>query len=533
MHANRDKRTASGCSGRQPAAGEPSVPGAHADDCGGHGDAREGGSLEIVGWEWSNERWQVVADVCVACGAHAHRMMAVERVCAIAKPHQFVAGLVALHERPESSSPCLTVISHLKALGIAVIAYEKELNTWPVSARCRALLAGSKCLLDSADADFATTLRNALSDLLAALLQRRSEEGAIKDLARSHGIIGESESMLDSFRQVVRASKLSDLPVLLTGESGTGKELFASALHALDSKRCRHPFVPVNCAAINAGVAESELFGHVKGSFTGAGHDHRGYFVSARGGVLFLDEIGELNLDLQAKILRVLQEKHLFQVGGAQETAVDVRVVAATNRDLSGLVRAGRFREDLFHRLNALAIHIAPLRERRSDLPSLVEHLISLHEPRRERAGIHPDFIEALTRLELTGNVRELGNIIIAALAGKTDSGPLGLKDLPPRVWAALSTSNAAETEACSRTAPGNAAEARSMAAQTDSLALRFTQRQGWKLDQCLAQCEQEIIKAALQYTSNNQSRAARLLGITPRSIYNKLRKYDLSRKPH
>jgi two-component system response regulator PilR (NtrC family) len=530
INTNRDKPTASTQTTNRLAAGEPG----RASDQSFRKNYREHGSevepIEVVGWEWSDARWETIADACAACGARAHRLTGLEQVRSVSKAERFAAALVALHEQPENSSPCLSAISHFKGLGLKVIAYEKGLDSWPVGARCRALLAGSKYLLDSADGKFRQILRTTLSDLLAALREQRGEEDTIRDLARSHGIIGESESLLESFRQLVRASKLSDLPVLITGESGTGKELFASALHALDPKRCRHSFIPVNCAAINAGVAESELFGHVKGAFTGAGHDHSGYLLAAQGGVLFLDEIGELSLELQAKMLRVLQEKRLFRVGGAQEMAVDIRVVVATNRDLPTMVRAERFREDLFHRLNSLSIRITPLRERRVDLRLLVEHLVSLHGPRCEHPGIRSDLIDALARLELSGNVRELGNIIIAALAGKTDSSPLSLKDLPPHVWAELSATDPPTGEACAPAATEKAAGLPSTASRIDSLALRFTE-QGWNLDRCLAHCEQEIIKASLQYTKNNQSRAARLLGITPRSMYNKLRKYELARK--
>ena len=203
----------------------------------------------------------------------------------------------------------------------------------------------------------------------------------------------------------------------------------------------RGPLVAVNCAAINAGIAESELFGHVRGAFTGAGHDHSGFFLAAQGGVLFLDEIGELNLDVQAKILRVLQEKRLFRVGAGHDAPVDIRMVAATNQDLPQMVQDGRFRADLFHRLNTLSIHIAPLRERKADLPLLVEHFVSAHASWHEHTGIDPDLIDALSCLELKGNVRELKNLLITAQAAKTDRRPLGLKDLPPQVWKQLAQS--------------------------------------------------------------------------------------------
>jgi len=330
----------------------------------------------------------------------------------------------------------------------------------------------------------------------------------------------------------VRLSRLSDLPVLITGESGTGKELFASALHALDPKRSQRPMLAVNCAAINIGIAESELFGHVRGAFTGAGHDRAGFFLASQGGVLFLDEVGELNLDVQAKILRVVQERRFLRVGAEKDMPVDVRIVAATNQDLAQRVRDGSFRADLFHRLNSLSVHIRPLRERLADLPLLVDHFVASHASWSDCTGIDADLIDALSRLELKGNVRELKNLITAALAAKADRRPLGLKDLPHDVWKELSGSQDAD-------ALVDAFSAIAASASTDvpprsdlrSLARSAARQQGWNLSHCLAQCEREIVQAAMREAHNNQSQAARLLGLTPRGIYNKLRKYQMLRK--
>jgi transcriptional regulator with PAS, ATPase and Fis domain len=385
--------------------------------------------------------------------------------------------------------------------------------------------------LDSQSPDFQQVLLATLTDLLAAQQELRDEESRIRDLACAHGIVGQSESLLEAFRNLVRMSKLSDLPVLITGESGTGKELFALALHALDSKRRQGPFVAVNCAAINAGVAESELFGHVRGAFTGASHDHSGLFQAAQGGVLFLDEIGELNPDVQAKILRVLQDKRVLRVGAGKDAPVDVRIVAATNQDLAQMMKDGRFRADLFHRLNSLSIRISPLRERIADLPLLVAHFVSAYEPERE---FDPDLIAALSCLKLPGNVRELKNLITTALAAKTDHRPLELKDLPSHVWEELSLTRFADSmlaPSSSIAAGGHAEHHRSMLPDVQSLAVTVTDRQGWNLQNCLSHCEREIVKAAMRQSSNNQSEAARLLGLTPRSIYNKLRKHQLLRK--
>jgi transcriptional regulator with GAF, ATPase, and Fis domain len=488
----------------------------------------------IAVWEPDDSRWPVIEDICTACGACPHRLAGTRQRAAIVEPQRYAAAIVALHGRPEGPESCLPIVTQLKDFGLCVIAHEFGVATWPVATRCRVLLAGARYLLDGQSPDFQEALLATLRDLLVALQELRDEESQIRELACTHGIVGHSEALLAAFRNLVRMSKLSDLPVLITGESGTGKELFASALHALDPKRCQRPFVAVNCAAINAGVAESELFGHVRGAFTGASHDHSGLFLAAQGGVLFLDEIGELNPDVQAKILRVLQEKRLFRVGAGKDAPIDVRIVAATNQDLAQMMNDGRFRPDLFHRLNSLSILISPLRERVADLPLLVEHFVSAHQPRRDLSGIDRDLIDALSCLKLPGNVRELKNLITTALAAKTDHRPLELKDLPSQVWKELSHTRFADSaaEVSSSVATGRHAEDdRSMLPDMQSLAVSVTDRQGWNLQNCLSHCEREIVKAAMRQSSNNQSQAARLLGVTPRSIYNKLRKHQLLRK--
>ena len=193
-------------------------------------------------------------------------------------------------------------------------------------------------------------------------------------LMRTFGIVGESDAIKSAFRQALRVSSFSDLAVLITGESGTGKELMARAIHQLDPKRRRGPFVAINCGAISPGLAESEMFGHSRGAFTGADRDRKGFVRAADGGVLFLDEVGELGSDIQAKLLRVLQDHRVMSVGTDHDVGVDVRVIAATNRNLELMMEQGLFREDLFHRLNMLSVHLPPLRERVADLKPLVDN---------------------------------------------------------------------------------------------------------------------------------------------------------------
>jgi DNA-binding NtrC family response regulator len=222
----------------------------------------------------------------------------------------------------------------------------------------------------------------------------------------------------------------NDLPVLVRGPTGTGKELVAMSLHA-SSRRRDGPFVAINCATLSTELAESQLFGHVRGAFTGAHFDHAGAFVRASGGTLFLDEIGELPLPQQAKLLRALESRSVLAVGAEREVEIDARVVAATHRDLERMVADGRFREDLFHRLCVLAIHLPALSARREDIPELLEHLAKvaareLGRPVRLRA----DAIEAATRQHWPGNVRELKNAVLRAAA--THRGAIGPEALTP-----------------------------------------------------------------------------------------------------
>ena len=196
----------------------------------------------------------------------------------------------------------------------------------------------------------------------------------------------------------------------------------------------------MNCGAISSGLAESELFGHRRGAFTGADRDRKGLIRAAEGGVVFLDEIGELDDTLQVKLLRVLQERRVLGVGEDQEVPVSVRVIAATNRNLSTAVQHGKFRADLFHRLNVLSIHIPSLRERRADVRPLIEHLLEKNQSLQTAGSVSagPDFIEALTRIDLPGNVRQLENLVRRALVNKVTSTPLTLTDLPAEVWQQL-----------------------------------------------------------------------------------------------
>jgi two-component system response regulator PilR (NtrC family) len=287
--------------------------------------------------------------------------------------------------------------------------------------------------------------------------------------------------------------------LLITGESGTGKELVARALHSLSERRDR-PFVAVNCGAIPENLLESELFGHVKGSFTGAVANKLGLFEVADGGTLFLDEIGEMPLALQVKVLRAIQLKTFKRVGGTQDIHVDVRIVCATNRNLDEEVRGGRFREDLFYRLNVIEIRLPPLRERIDDISQLVHFFIDKYarELGREVSEIDPSVIAALESYPFPGNVRELENLMERAVT--LARGPrISLDCLPPTV---LGRREETEVEAIPEA--------------------------GVDLDELLARYEKRLLRAALERAGGVKKRAAALLHVSFRSFRYRLEKLGL-----
>jgi transcriptional regulator with GAF, ATPase, and Fis domain len=251
--------------------------------------------------------------------------------------------------------------------------------------------------------------------------------------AGNHGLVGTSAPMLEVYRMVARVAPTTST-VLIQGETGTGKELIARAVHRA-SRRSDEPFIPVDCGALAESLLESELFGHTRGAFTGAVSDKRGPFEAAGGGTCFLDEIGEVSPGVQAKLLRVLQEREVRRVGGTERHKVDVRIIAATNKDLAALVAEGKFREDLFYRLSVVTIPLPPLRERREDIPALADHFLQAFlavndQPPRT---ISPEAMAVVVAHDWPGNVRELQHAIERAAALST--GPvLGPEDLPPKV---------------------------------------------------------------------------------------------------
>lgn len=305
-------------------------------------------------------------------------------------------------------------------------------------------------------------------------------------------IIGQSPEMQEVLETVKQVAP-SRATVLLLGESGTGKELVAHALHQL-SPRHKGPFVAVHCAALTPTLLESELFGHEKGAFTGATERRRGRFELADGGTLFLDEVGEIDAAIQVKILRVLEERRFERVGGTEPIDVDVRLIAATNRDLKKLVEEGKFREDLFFRLDVVSIRLPPLRERTGDLPLLVHHFIKLFAKENGKAidGITPDALAALQAYSWPGNVRELRNVI-ERMVVLSRGDRLTLRDVPPHIRGESS--------------PG-------LSARGGSLSLE--------------EHEKQMIIRALKLHGGNVTRAAQELGISRRTLHRKINEYGL-----
>ena len=483
------------------------------------------------------------ASVGLLCERRAARLEAVSRAVAECGARLYDAGsfaaleagqsqaggivLVALDECPGAGTPLAGQIDALRRAGLVVVCYGDGVRAWPLGRRCQLLLAGALDILDSGRAEFPEELARTLARLVGAEEYRRAEEEKIRGVMKRLGVAGQSREMLAVFRWVVRVAALSDLPALVTGETGTGKEVLVNALHRLDEKRARGPFVALNCSAINPNLAESELFGHRRGAFTGAEVGRRGLIRSADGGVLFLDEVGDLDLQLQAKLLRVIQERRVLGVGDDREVEVSVRVIAATNRDLGELVRQGRFREDLFHRLNTLSVHLPPLRQRTDDIGPLVEHFLDKHRrpgPAGQALGAGPEFIDALKLMRLPGNARELEHLVARVVGDRETAEPLNLLDLPAAAWRELAVG-----ESPAEVPPEAADEAPQTSPEELRAQLaRVLDEHDWNLTRSLEYCERLLLESALLRAGGNQTQTARMLGITARSVYNKVRKHNL-----
>jgi DNA-binding NtrC family response regulator len=340
-------------------------------------------------------------------------------------------------------------------------------------------------------------VNRALSNRSLILEHRALQEELEKNRNRQQyaSIIGKSTKM-KAVVDVVEQVAETKASVLITGESGVGKELIADAIHHLSGRR-EKPFIKVHCAALSEGLLESELFGHEKGAFTGAIGRKRGRFELANGGTIFLDEIGEINPNVQIKILRVLQEKRFERVGGEETLEVDVRVIAATNKDLNAEIESGNFREDLYYRLNVVNIHVPPLRERKEDIPLLAAAFLKefAEENGRNIEGIDPKALNILYNYSWPGNIRELRNCIESAVV-LCKGHVITPNDLPPSVQS-----------------------------EQDKNYIKIS------LGTSLAEAEKEIIRGTLHFKDGNKSKTADVLGIGRKTLHRKINEYNLDQE--
>lgn len=332
--------------------------------------------------------------------------------------------------------------------------------------------------------------------------QLRREVGRLRQEVRVDRRFGEIVASSNAMRralQVVDKVARHTSPVLVTGASGTGKELIARLIHR-ESPRAEGPFVPVNCGGIPEQLLESEFFGFVRGAFTGADRDKAGLFEAAHGGSLFLDEVGDLPVSLQVKLLRAFQEGEVRRIGSTETNSFDVRIISATNQDLEERVEAGEFRQDLYYRLAVVPIHLPQLRHRKEEIPELVGHLLEIHSERLGIAvnGIDPDAMEVLLEYPWPGNIRELENVLERAMV-LTEGPRITMEDLP---------------EAVRRPPP----EGAGLSVDGDDLSVK---RQGARL-------EKHLIELALDRTGGNKTQAAELLDLSPRALRYKIQEYGI-----
>jgi len=375
-----------------------------------------------------------------------------------------------------------------------------------VSVAVEALKAGASDFVAKpwSNERLAATVRSAAA-LRRSRIDARTERGRASELVPSSEtpLLGESHAM-QRVRTLIERAAPTDANVLILGENGTGKEIVAREIHRL-SRRSNHPMVAVDLGATSETLFESELFGHVKGAFTGASQSRQGRFKLAGGGTIFLDEIGEMPLSLQGKLLRVLQEREIEPVGGSKTEPVDFRLIAATNKDLEAAVANGTFRSDLFYRLNVVPLVVPALRERRGDVPLLAAHFLARHNSGKERPlRFSADGIEALERHTWPGNVRELENLVerLAVLKGE---GEIGVADLPGPIR--------------------NARAAPASAEATGNEIPTALPPEGVDLYKVLADLEDRLIREALERSGGNKNRAAKILGLNRTTLVEKLRK--------
>jgi DNA-binding NtrC family response regulator len=458
----------------------------------------------------ATQRYPVILfDLADACTGSAASSPAQERNLGAAQADRLLGNGLQIFRQIRQLSPASQIV--------VVVSQGADVTTC-----CQAVISGVTSFVEWTPR---TTIDRVVEGLTHAFERyeaalREGEDLHSCEIFDEAGIAGRSQAMAKLLFQAKRAALVSDAPVLICGESGTGKQLLAEAIHRMDPKRRSKPFLTVNCAAITGTLAESALFGHRKGSFTGASQDRPGYFQAASGGTLLLDEISELEKPLQPKLLRVLQEGRVLPVGDDVERAVDVRVVAACNRPLPILVETGEFRLDLYQRLNVIALVVPPLRDRAEDIPPLVQFFLRQYASyyRQPIESVDERVYEVLSRTIGSGNVRELENGIRQILAFKVAGSRIELSDIPPGLLQ-------------KQAAP----EAESQVIESLNSAVDAMLRCGrLSLGEMVERFEAMILNEALSRSTVSHCELAQQLGLSRRTFYHKLRKHDLprSKKP-
>ena len=441
---------------------------------------------------------EAVADVLASVG---HRcQMAFTSADAISRLRQerfdVIVTDLMFDRRPEGLDVLKAARQHSPGTEVVLITAHSSVET------CRAALKeGAFDYVEKAGTGAEELNPDDLRDVVSRAAQITARQRALRqardrldDEPGFEGIIGHSPAMvriLDTIRRVAPSS----LPVLIQGESGTGKELIALAIHA-NSRRAANRFVALNCAGLSESLLEDELFGHVKGAYTGAAADRKGRFEYADGGTMFLDEVGDMPLPMQAKLLRVLENGEIVPVGANEAGHVDVRIVSATNQDLAERVQDGRFREDVYFRLNGVAVELPPLRQRREDMPALADHFIRLANQNHQTkvTAVAPDVQRLFAGYPWPGNVRQFRNVIenMVVLAGE---GTLTVADLP--------------------------ADFRGPDGPGDGAVASLT-------GMSISEAEKQLIRSTLKSINGNRQQAAKILGIGERTLYRKIKEYGL-----
>ena len=442
---------------------------------------------------------EAVADVLGSVGHHCTVVTTAEEAIAQLKSRHFdvIVTDLMFEGKPKGLEVLTAAKKYSPGTEVILITAHSSVDT------CRtALKEGAFDYIEKAGTGAEEVNPDDLRAVVARAAERTVQRRVIRELRAQlderygfEGIVGNSRPMIEVL-QTIRRVAPSKLPVLMIGESGTGKDLLALAIHN-NSRRKNSRFVALNCAGLSETLLEDELFGHVKGAYTGATSDRKGRFEYADGGTMFLDEVGDMPLPMQAKLLRVLENGEVVRVGSNEPIHVDVRIISATNADLAERVKASKFRQDLFFRLNGVTIQVPPLRQRREDIPLLIEHFIKLANEAHgtKVTGITPEAQRALVAFDWPGNVRQLRNMIenMVVLVGE---GKLAVQDLPAEL----------------RGPSAPAAEGAIIATAGVSI----------------AEAEKELIRKTLEMVGGNRQQAARILGIGERTLYRKIKEYGL-----